>query len=101
MLAKVANKDTQSMTSALIKQVRKLPKELYKSLTWDRGSEMAGHRNFTIATNINVYFCDPQSPWQRGSNENSNRLLRQYLPKVTDTSEFSQAKPNSAQSHAS
>ena len=89
------------MTSALIKQVRKLPKELYKSLTWDRGSEMAGHRNFTIATNIKVYFCDPQSPWQRGSNENSNRLLRQYLPKVTDTSEFSQAKPNSAQSHAS
>ena len=105
MLAKVANKDTQSVTSALIKQARKLPKELYKSLTWDRGSEMAGHRNFTIATNIDVYFCDPQSPsrqialqspagnaWQRGSNENTNRLLRQYFPKGTDISGFSQAK---------
>ncbi|MBV1886618.1 MAG: IS30 family transposase [Parvibaculaceae bacterium] len=92
MLAKVANKDTQSVTTALIKQARKLPKELYKSLTWDRGSEMAGHRKFTIATNIDVYFCDPQSPWQRGSNENTNRLLRQYFPKGTDISGFSQAK---------
>ena len=92
MLAKVANKDTQSVTTALIKQARKLPKELYKSLTWDRGSEMAGHRNFTIATNVDVYFCDPQSPWQRGSNENTNRLLRQYFPKGTDISGFSQAK---------
>jgi len=92
MLAKVANKDTQSVTTALIKQARNLPKELYKSLTWDRGSEMAGHRNFTIATNIDVYFCDPQSPWQRGSNENTNRLLRQYFPKGTDISRFSQAK---------
>jgi IS30 family transposase len=92
MLAKVANKDTQSVTTALIKQARKLPKELYKSLTWDRGSEMAGHRNFTIATNIDVYFCDPQAPWQRGSNENTNRLLRQYFPKGTDISGFSQAK---------
>jgi IS30 family transposase len=92
MLAKVANKDTQSVTTALIKQARKLPKELYKSLTWDRGSEMSGHQNFTIATNIDVYFCDPQSPWQRGSNENTNRLLRQYFPKGTDISEFSQAK---------
>ena len=92
MLAKVSNKDTQSVTTALIKQARKLPKELYKSLTWDRGSEMAGHQNFTIATNIDVYFCDPQSPWQRGSNENTNRLLRQYFPKSTDISGFSQAK---------
>jgi len=75
MLAKVANKDTQSVKTALIEQARKLPKELYKSLTWDRGSEMAEHRKFTIATNIDVYFCDPQSPWQRGSNENINRLL--------------------------
>jgi len=92
MLAKVANKDTQSVTTALIKQAGKLPKDLYKSLTWDRGSEMSGHRRFTIATNIDVYFYDPQSPWQRGSNENTNRLLRQYFPKGTDISGFSQAK---------
>jgi len=92
MLAKVENKDTQSAIKALIKQARKLPKELYKSLTWDRGSEMAGHRKFTIATKIDVYFCDPQSPWQRGSNENTNRLLRQYFPKGIDISDFSQAK---------
>jgi len=86
MLAKVENKDTQSVTAALIKQARKLPKELYKSLTWDRRSEMAGHAKFTVATQIDVYFCDPQSPWQRGSNENTNRLLRQYFPKGTDIS---------------
>jgi IS30 family transposase len=92
MLAKVANKDTKSVTAALIKQARKLPKELYKSLTWDRGSEMSGHGKFTMATKIDVYFCDPQSPWQRGSNENTNRLLRQYFPKGTDISGFSQAK---------
>lgn len=92
MLAKVENKDTQSVITALIKQARKLPKELYKSLTWDRGSEMAGHRKFTIATKIDVYFCDPQSPWQRGSNENTNRLLRQYFPKGIDISGFSQAE---------
>lgn len=92
MLAKIENKDTQSVITALIKQARKLPKELYKSLTWDRGSEMAGHHKFTIVTKIDVYFCDPQSPWQRGSNENTNRLLRQYFPKGTDISGFSQAK---------
>jgi IS30 family transposase len=92
MLAKVANKDTQSVITALIKQARKLPKELYRSLTWDRGSEMAGHAKFTVATNIDVFFCDPQSPWQRGSNENTNRLLRQYFPKGIDISGFSQAK---------
>lgn len=92
MLAKVENKDTQSVITALIKQARKLPKELYKSLTWDRGSEMAGHRKFTMATKVDVYFCDPQSPWQRGSNENTNRLLRQYFPKGIDMSTFSQAK---------
>src|SRR4029077_2145597 len=86
MLAKVANKDTQSVVSALIKQARKLPSELYKSLTWDRGKELADHRRFTLATNIDVYFCDPQSPWQRGSNENANDLLRQYFPKGTDLS---------------
>lgn len=92
MLAKVENKDTQSVITALIKQARKLPKALYRSLTWDRGSEMAGHVAFTMATKIDVYFCDPQSPWQRGSNENTNRLLRQYFPKGTDISGFSQAK---------
>ena len=92
MLAKVDNKDTHSVITALIKQAQKLPKELYKSLTWDRGSEMAGHVKFTIATKIDVYFCDPQSPWQRGSNENTNRLLRQYFPKGIDISGFSQAK---------
>ena len=81
MLAKVANKDTQTVVSALIRQAKKLPGELYKSLTWDRGKELADHRRFTLATDIDVYFCDPQSPWQRGSNENTNGLLRQYFPK--------------------
>ncbi len=94
MLAKVGNKDTDSVVRALIKQSHKLPKELYRSLTWDRGTEMSGHRNFTLATDIDVYFCDPQSPWQRGTNENTNRLLRQYFPKGTDLSVHSQAKLN-------
>ena len=92
MLAKVVRKDSKTVISALIKQSKKLPTELYKSLTWDRGKEMADHQRFTIATNINVYFCDPSSPWQRGSNENTNRLLRQYFPKGTDLSVHSQAK---------
>ncbi len=95
MLAKVANKDTQSVVSALIKQAHKLPRELYKSLTWDRGKELADHKRFTLATDIDVYFCDPQSPWQRGSNENTNRLLRQYFPKGTDLSVHSQTHLNS------
>jgi len=94
MLAKVKNKDTESVVSALIKQSKKLPDELYKSLTWDRGKELADHQRFTLATNVDVYFCDPSSPWQRGSNENTNRLLRQYLPKGTDLSLHSQAKLN-------
>jgi len=94
MLAKVANKDTQTVVSALIKQAKKLPNELYKSLTWDRGKELTDHRRFTLATNIDVYFCDPQSPWQRGSNENTNGLLRQYFPKGTDLSVHSQAHLN-------
>jgi len=93
-LAKVANKDTQTVVSALIKQAKTLPNELYKSLTWDRGKELADHRRFTLATNIEVYFCDPQSPWQRGSNENTNGLLRQYFPKGTDLSVYSQAHLN-------
>ena len=94
MLAKVANKDTQTVISALIKQAKKLPSELYKSLTWDRGKELTDHRRFTLATNIDVYFCDPQSPWQRGSNENTNGLLRQYFPKGADLSVHSQAHLN-------
>ncbi len=92
LLAKIANKDTASVVAALIKQSKKLPRELYKSLTWDRGKELAGHQQFTMATDIEVYFCDPHSPWQRGSNENTNRLLRQYFPKGTDLSVHSQAK---------
>ncbi len=94
MLAKVSGKDTEAVINALIKQAKKLPSELYKSLTWDRGSEMADHQRFTLDTDIQVYFCDPQSPWQRGSNENTNRLLRQYLPKGTNLSLHSQAKLN-------
>ena len=94
MLAKVDSKDTETVINALIKQAYKLPRELYKSLTWDRGSEMADHQRFTLATDIKVYFCDPQSPWQRGSNENTNGLLRQYFPKGTDLSVHSQAKLN-------
>ena len=94
MLVKVPNKDTETVINALIRQAHKLPGELYKSLTWDRGSEMADHKRFTLATDIKVYFCDPQSPWQRGSNENTNGLLRQYFPKGTDLSVHSQAKLN-------
>ena len=94
MLAKVANKETNTVVSALIKQAKKLPGELYISLTWDRGKELADHRRFSLATDIDVYFCDPQSPWQRGSNENTNGLLRQYFPKGTDLSVYSQADLN-------
>jgi IS30 family transposase len=94
MLAKVANKDTETVINALIKQAHKLPRELYKSLTWDRGKELTDHQRFTLATDIKVYFCDPHSPWQRGSNENTNRLLRQYFPKRTDLSVHSQAHLN-------
>jgi len=94
MLAKVKNKDTESVVTALIKQSKKLPDELYKSLTWDRGKELADHQRFTLETDIDVYFCDPRSPWQRGSNENTNRLLRQYLPQGTDLSLHSQARLN-------
>ena len=94
MMAKVNGKDTETVINALIKQAHKLPEELYKSLTWDRGKEMADHQRFTLATDIKVYFCDPQNPWQRGSNENTNGLLRQYFPKGTDLSVHSQAKLN-------
>ena len=94
MLAKVDSKETQAVVCALIKQAKKLPNELYKSLTWDQGKELADHRQFTMATDIDVYFCDPQSPWQRGSNENTNGLLRQYFPKGTDLSVYSQPHLN-------
>ena len=92
MLVKVANKDTESVVSALIRQSQRLPSELYQSLTWDRGKELADHQRLTLATEIDVYFCDPRCPWQRGSSENTNRLLRQYLPRGTDLSLHSQAK---------
>ena len=94
MLAKIPSRDTETVINALIKQANKLPRELYQSLTWDRGKELTDHKRFTLATDIKVYFCDPQSPWQRGSNENTNRLLRQYFPKRTDLSVHSQAHLN-------
>ena len=94
MLVRVKGKETETVISALIKHAHKLPTELYKSLTWDRGKEMADHERFTLATDIKVYFCDPQSPWQRGSNENTNGLLRWYFPKGTDLSGHSQNKLN-------
>ena len=94
MLVRVPSKDTKTVVNALIKQAHKLPRELYKSLTWDRGSEMANHKRFSLATDINVYFCDPQHPWQRGSNENTNGLLRQYFPKGMDLSNVHQNRLN-------
>ena len=94
MLAKVSDKSTQTVVSALIRHARKLPTELYKSLTWDRGKELTDHRRFSLATDIDVYFCDPYSPWQRGSNENTNGLLRQYFPKGCDLSVYTQAHLN-------
>lgn len=94
MLVKVASKDTETVIDALIDNARELPQELYQSLTWDRGKELADHKRFTLATDIDVYFCDPHSPWQRGSNENTNGLLRQYFPKGVDDSAYSQAQLN-------
>jgi IS30 family transposase len=94
MLVKLVRKDTTSVVAALAKHVRKLPEELRRSLTWDQGKEMHAHKRFTIATNLQVYFCDPRSPWQRGSNENTNGLLRQYFPRGTDLSRVSQAHLN-------
>jgi IS30 family transposase len=94
MLIKVPSKDTATVVGALAKHVRKLPQELRRSLTWDRGKEMADHKAFTVATDVKVYFCDPRSPWQRGSNENTNGLLRQYFPKGKDLSGYSQAYLN-------
>src|SRR6476620_3967231 len=94
MLVKLPRKDTVTVTAALARHVRKLPRQLRCSLTWDRGKEMANHKRFTVATKVQVYFCDPRSPWQRGSNENTNGLLRQYFPRGTDLSQFSQTYLN-------
>jgi IS30 family transposase len=94
MLVKLAGKDAESVASALIKEVKKLPDGVMETLTWDRGGEMARHKRFTVHTDVQMYFCDPRSPWQRGSNENTNRLLRQYLPDGTDLSAYSQAELN-------
>jgi IS30 family transposase len=94
LLVKVRTKETTTVVAALSKQVAKLPVALRRSLTWDRGMEMAHHKAFTVATDVKVYFCDPQSPWQRGTNENTNRLLRQYFPKGTELSQHSQAALN-------
>jgi hypothetical protein len=93
-LAEVVDMPANNMSVVLRKRVRKLPQQLRRSLTWDRGKEMADRKNFTIATNVQVYFCDPRSPWQRGSNKNTNGLLRQYFPRGTDLSRFSQAHLN-------
>ena len=90
MLVKVGGKDSESVVSALIARVQHLPQGVMASLTWDRGTELAYHRKFTVATDVSVYFCDPKSPWQRGSNENTNGLLRQYLPNGTDLSVYTQ-----------
>ena len=94
MLGRAKSKDTETVINALIKQAKKLPRELYKSLTWDRGKELADHKRFSLDTEIKVYFCDPQSPWQRGSNENMNGLLRQYFPKGMDLSSIHQNRLN-------
>ncbi len=88
MLVKLKRKDSATVVTALAEQIGKLPVELRRSLTWDQGKEMARHQSFTMATNLQVYFCDPRSPWQRGSNENTNGLLRQYFPKGTDMSRY-------------
>ena len=92
VLVKVPSKNTEAVVAALSRRVRKLPATLRRSLTWDRGLEMAKHKAFTVATDVKVYFCDPQSPWQRGTNENTNRMLRQYFPRGTDLSLISQAQ---------
>ena len=94
MLVRVKSKDTKTVINALIKHAHKLPRELYKSLTWDRGKEMADHERFSLATDIKVFFCDPRHPWQRGSNENTNGLLRQYFPKGMDLSNVHQNRLN-------
>jgi IS30 family transposase len=90
MLVRVGGKDTESVVGTIGEQIRRLPKTMMDTLTWDRGPQMAAHKKFTVATDVSVYFCDPKSPWQRGTIENTNRLLRQYLPRRTDLSVYSQ-----------
>jgi IS30 family transposase len=90
ILVQVDGKDTESVVDALSREVKNLPEQLRETLTWDRGMELADHKRFTIHTDMKVYFCDPGSPWQRGTNENTNRLLRQYFPKKTSLSEYDQ-----------
>jgi IS30 family transposase len=90
MLVRVRGKDTESVVAALSEQIRRLPTTMIGTLTWDRGTEMAAHKKFSVATDVAVYFCDPKSPWQRGTSENTNRLLRQYLPRKSDLSVYSQ-----------
>jgi IS30 family transposase len=90
MLVRVSGKDTESVVGALSQQIRRLPRTMIDTLTWDRGTEMAAHKQFTVATDVSVYFCDPRSPWQRGTSENTNRLIRQYLPRRTDLSVYDQ-----------
>jgi IS30 family transposase len=88
LLVRVSGKDTESVVAALSEQIRRLPRTMIDTLTWDRGTEMAAHKSFTVATDVEVYFCDPKSPWQRATSENTNRLLRQYLPRKTDLSVY-------------
>jgi IS30 family transposase len=92
MLTKVENKKTEAVVPALIKTIRKLPRAVRKSVTWDKGLELADHKELSVATDVEVYFCDPSSPWQRGSNENTNGLLRQYFPKGMDLRDVTQAQ---------
>lgn len=99
MLVKVAGKDTETVVNALIKNARRLPRQLYRSLTWNRGKEMAGHSRFTLAADIQVYFCDPHHPWQCGSNENTNGLLRRYFPKGISLADVTQTKPDAVARH--
>ncbi len=94
LLVRLRGKDTDSVVQALSRTVRALPKRLMSSLTWDRGMELAAHKTFSVATDVQVYFCDPQSPWQRGSNENTNGLLRQYFPDGTNLATYSQVQLN-------
>jgi IS30 family transposase len=91
MLVRLDNKQTQTVVTAISRSMSRLPKQLRSTLTWDRGLELAAHKDFTVATKVAVYFCDPHSPWQRGSNENTNRLLRQYLPCTADFTQYAQA----------
>ena len=90
MLARIENKDTTSVVAALARQVQHLPRELRRLLTWDRGKELADHKRLALAMDLDIYFCDPHSPWQRGTNENTNGLLRQYLPRGKSMSGLTQ-----------